>query len=40
VDADLQSLMDMRQCQDVILQMRQNHQIPPARAAEPTFTIS
>jgi len=30
VDADLQALMDMRQCQDVIRQMRQDHKIEPS----------
>jgi len=34
VDADLQRLVDMRQCQDVIGQMRQNHLIPPARTSD------
>jgi hypothetical protein len=36
VDADLQALMDMRQCQDVIERLRQeNHLDPLGRSSSP-----
>jgi GDPmannose 4,6-dehydratase len=38
VDADLQRLLDMRQCQDVIGKMRQNQLIPPAQASDSPWT--